>query len=559
MRIPSLVGHHYERPNSSSRGLLTTRKRSWRFTSPMRRNRIIWIVTVSRVVPIRAGDGGESPLLLGEEELSKDRVLIEDVHDRFRPFVRGGENSHLSVFDDVESAARVAFGEDRGALPVQSLCAPASAPPLQERSFLYHDPSKWKEFKSGEKGDHIPHGPPSSLPDAGIYPYALCVGTKAALILGGGGITGGMYELGALSAMDDFIVSGRKSGEFDLYVGISAGSILAAFLANGITVNEMSSAVLGEGTEGIFLRREDIFELPIRNLFRFLGRSVRNLGTVVRHIRKNGQSVTFLNILAVLQQFLPAGFFSNANLERYVGRALSGEGRTNDFRAIRKPLAIVATEVDTGERWIFGEGGRKDIPISKAIQASTAIPVFFEPVLIEDRFFVDGAAERVGHLDIAAAAGADLIVMINPIVPIYNDRSVVCIPTLDGQCGSLTERGVTADRGADVPDQLEGQARAGGSPFPRRPSRDGFPHDRAVTGGIVPVSLREHELRGTRSFPELWLQLLRVLLHRKFRYVAGTLRPARNGSFPGATRRRPVSPTGRDPPGPASVRTHKQK
>ncbi|HEY5460778.1 MAG TPA: patatin-like phospholipase family protein, partial [Deferrimonas sp.] len=75
------------------------------------------------------------------------------------------------------------------------------------------------------------------MPEAGEYPYALCVGTKAALILGGGGITGGMYELGALSAMDDFIVSGRKSGEFDLYVGISAGSILAAFLANGITVS----------------------------------------------------------------------------------------------------------------------------------------------------------------------------------------------------------------------------------------------------------------------------------------------------------------------------------
>jgi predicted acylesterase/phospholipase RssA len=48
------------------------------------------------------------------------------------------------------------------------------------------------------------------------------VETKTALVLGGGGITGGMYELGALSAMDDFIVSGRKSGEFDLYVGISA-------------------------------------------------------------------------------------------------------------------------------------------------------------------------------------------------------------------------------------------------------------------------------------------------------------------------------------------------
>ena len=284
----------------------------------------------------------------------------------------------------------------------------------------------------------------SFLPVGGENPYAFYVGTKAALILGGGGITGGMYELGALSAMDDFIVSGRKSGEFDLYVGISAGSILAAFLANGISVDEMCSAVLGEGNQGFLLRREDIYELPIGNLFRFLGRSFSQFVSVVRHIRKSGQPVTLLNILAILQQFLPAGFFSNANLEQYVARTLSGEGRTNDFRTVRKPLAIVATEVDTGERWIFGEGGRKDIPISKAIQASTAIPVFFEPVLIEERYFVDGAAERVGHLDIPAAAGADLIVMLNPIVPIYNDRSVVCIPTINGQCGSLTERGVTA-------------------------------------------------------------------------------------------------------------------
>jgi len=282
------------------------------------------------------------------------------------------------------------------------------------------------------------------LPEASEYFYALCVRTKAALILGGGGITGAMYELGALSAMDDFIVSGRKSGDFDLYVGISAGSILSAYLANGITISEMCSAVLGEGDQVFFLRREDIYELPIGNLLRFLGQSLRTFGSVVRHIKKSGQPVTFLNILAILQQFLPAGFFSNANLERYVARTLSMEGRSNDFRAVRKPLAIVATEIDTGERWIFGEGGRNDIPISKAIQASTAIPVFFEPVLIEEHYFVDGAAERVGHLDIPSAMGADLILMINPIVPIYNDRSVVCIPTVYGQCRSLTERGVTA-------------------------------------------------------------------------------------------------------------------
>jgi len=168
------------------------------------------------------------------------------------------------------------------------------------------------------------------LPLADESLYAFCVETKAALILGGG----------------------------------------------GITVSEMCSSVLGEKDGGLLLRREDIYELPPGNLFRFLGRSLRSFGSVVRHIRKSGQPVTFLNILAVLQQFLPAGFFSNANLERYVARILSGDGRCNDFRTVRKPLAIVATEVDTGERWVFGDGGRKDIPISKAIQASTAISIF---------------------------------------------------------------------------------------------------------------------------------------------------------------------------------------
>jgi len=53
------------------------------------------------------------------------------------------------------------------------------------------------------------------LPLGGETLYAFRVETKTALVLGRDGITGGMYELGALSAMDDFIVSGRKSGEFD--------------------------------------------------------------------------------------------------------------------------------------------------------------------------------------------------------------------------------------------------------------------------------------------------------------------------------------------------------
>ena len=274
--------------------------------------------------------------------------------------------------------------------------------------------------------------------------YPLTVESKAALILGGGGITGGVYELGVLSALDDFLVGGRKPTNFDIYVGISAGSLLAAFLANGISVKEMCKAVLGEEGHRLLLRREDIYEFRFSPFLRAAGKFLRSIGPVLRYLRRERQPVTFLNAIALFQQFLPAGFFSNANLERYVARILSGEGRTNEFEPLGGKLFIIATEIDTGERWIFGGAEVTDVPISKAIQASSAIPVFFEPVRIQDRFFVDGATERVGHLDVPITAGARFLLMVNPTVPIYNDRTVVCIPTVSGHCSSITETGFTA-------------------------------------------------------------------------------------------------------------------
>jgi NTE family protein len=58
--------------------------------------------------------------------------------------------------------------------------------------------------------------------------------SKTALVLGGGGFTGGVYEIGALRALDLLSVN-RTVNEFDVYVGTSAGSFVAAAVANGVT------------------------------------------------------------------------------------------------------------------------------------------------------------------------------------------------------------------------------------------------------------------------------------------------------------------------------------
>ena len=62
--------------------------------------------------------------------------------------------------------------------------------------------------------------------------------SKTALVLGGGGVTGGVYEIGALRALDLLAVN-RTINEFDVYVGTSAGSFVASLAANGFTPEEM--------------------------------------------------------------------------------------------------------------------------------------------------------------------------------------------------------------------------------------------------------------------------------------------------------------------------------
>src|SRR3954464_5743306 len=62
--------------------------------------------------------------------------------------------------------------------------------------------------------------------------------SKTALVLGGGGFTGGVYEIGALRAID-LLATNRTVNEFDIYVGTSAGSFVSSLLANGVTPEEM--------------------------------------------------------------------------------------------------------------------------------------------------------------------------------------------------------------------------------------------------------------------------------------------------------------------------------
>jgi predicted acylesterase/phospholipase RssA len=97
----------------------------------------------------------------------------------------------------------------------------------------------------------------------------------------------------------------------------------------------------------------------------------------------------------------------------------------------------VAVDLDAGEAVAFGEPGQRRLPVSKAVQASTALPGLYRPVRIGGRDYVDGGVKKTAHINLAIRHGADLVVCINPIVPILNDGAR---GPLDGR---LSDHGVT--------------------------------------------------------------------------------------------------------------------
>jgi NTE family protein len=255
--------------------------------------------------------------------------------------------------------------------------------------------------------------------------------SKSALVLGGGGFTGGVYEIGALRALD-LLATNRTVNQFDVYVGTSAGSFIASLVANGVTPEEMMR-VLNRDLRSP-LRDIDLGTLLRPNYRGFLQKSLtvplRVVG-VVRELLENVREISALDIASGLSSAFPAGIYSGAGIEKYIAEALADPDRTNDFRMLENELYLVATDLDTTERIVIGEGEWADVPISTAVAASGALPGIYDPVEIKDRELIDGGILSTTNVDVAVERGAKFVVVINPLVPYVNDYSK-SIPTFTG-------------------------------------------------------------------------------------------------------------------------------
>jgi len=266
---------------------------------------------------------------------------------------------------------------------------------------------------------------------------------KMALLLAGGGFPGWMYEIGCLSALDEFFDDGFSVNDFDIFVGTSAGAAVAALIANRVKPIDVFEAIRENQDSPFNFKSHNIYSFGYQETWKLFKKLVRALGPMMRYLWRNRKWFSVIDSAHLFEEYLPSGIFTLRNFDEYLKNFLSQPGFTNDFRKLSKELYIPAIDVDRARYDVFGEGEFSDVPISMAVTASSAVPIVFQPVHIGGRDYIDGGVGRVAYMDIAINHGASLLFVINPIVHIVNDRSKVCLPTLYGYCGGIKDKGMS--------------------------------------------------------------------------------------------------------------------
>ena len=257
---------------------------------------------------------------------------------------------------------------------------------------------------------------------------------KIGLAIAGGGPVGAIFELGALRALDESI-DGLKLHELDVYVGVSSGALIAAGLANRLTTAELCRIFMGQEYASLKFDPAHFLRPAYQEYFQRATRIPSILtDTLFKMIKHPGQ-VGFTQLISELGKAVPSGIFDNETIHDFLEEAFNLTRQGNSFDDLDCQLFIVAVDLDSGAAVRFGSDSHRDISISRAVQASAALPGLYPPVEIDGHFYVDGALRRTLHASVALDEGVDILIGVNPLVPF--DSGV------KGQNGEISDQRLT--------------------------------------------------------------------------------------------------------------------
>ncbi len=203
--------------------------------------------------------------------------------------------------------------------------------------------------------------------------------------VGSGGAAKGIAHLGVLKACEELGIVP------DIFVGTSAGAIVAATYGQGIPLDVIL----------------DSYRLPWKR--RYPG------DKLTEHVfLRPPPFETFLR-----PGHLLSGLLSIDGFERFMRSRLP----CNDFRRLDRTIFVTATDIDAVRRVVFGRGFIEDVPVSQAVAASCCVPVLFRPYQIDGRYYVDGELVRTLSADLAVGQGAEVVIVSNVYKPHYPETT----------------------------------------------------------------------------------------------------------------------------------------
>ena len=236
-------------------------------------------------------------------------------------------------------------------------------------------------------------------------------GPRRGLVLGGGGVLGAAWMVGALTALQD--QTGVDARDFDEMVGTSAGSVLVALLGAGVPVRDLLThqleGALDVGPLAGFSWDYDKDTGGERPGLPRPGLGSREL------LRRNARNLRHLPPTAVLSAILPEGRGSIEAVGALV-RHVVPQGWVS-----RPGVCIAALDFDSGERAAFGREGTPTVDLADAAMASCAIPGWYQPVRIGEHRYIDGGAWSSTNLDLMVGQQLDEVYVLAPQVSFVRD------------------------------------------------------------------------------------------------------------------------------------------
>jgi NTE family protein len=228
--------------------------------------------------------------------------------------------------------------------------------------------------------------------------------TPDVLVLGGGGTLGEAWMSSLLAGLE-------QGGDFDArgcrcYVGTSAGSIVAASLVAGLAPDARLGATAETAADARTREPPPVTQAAslkqaLSGVGEFAGAAAAPLASLALASTARGGALLRRGILRAV----PRGDRSLAELGRMVEQAgVRWDGR----------LRIVALELATGQRVVFGAPDAPHVSVSVAVQASCAVPGVFRPVLADGRTYVDGGAWSPTNIDAAETDRGAQVLCLNP-------------------------------------------------------------------------------------------------------------------------------------------------